>query len=323
MDCNEELTPEQAEKLQAQKTLREARIRLYPMLTPRRSLVIESRTRKQPSSDYDITPSISPTALPTQTSQSGNPVNEEPGSKTPPSSAEMPPRRLSPSLQELSRTRSEPVERSFPRREELMHRDYEARFVAAAKALEIVATPVVDFWLEHDRIPLRLKKDPILLLILETRDGSREGDIIKSCAKVVIQHFSFQRRFSEIRYLIKDETQVRKEVYIPHLSMLAEKMYWEARMFFCYIDKNLNRYRAQNEGLYHVHRRWNQNRVKLGHGKYPGLARGLPSPLRLELQIDDPDADQSPSSTDWSSDDSSPKDLPEDWGAKDLEDVDW
>ncbi|KAI1463383.1 uncharacterized protein F4812DRAFT_463718 [Daldinia caldariorum] len=285
-----------------------ARLQFYPKTTPQRVQAIQSRVRKHWSSNSRTSSHTSTTS---------------------PISAEMPQHRLAPSSRELIRKLVRPVKRSgessSSTEEGPDHIEREARFVAAVKAFLINATPVVNFWQKHNGVPSKLAGDPIINALLEEGNTSLHGDIIKSCANAVIQHFSFQGKFSEIQYLINDETQISWEVYVAQLNILAQKMYKEAKIFFYCMDANLKWNKAHNKQLYSLHKRWNESREREGHGQYPGLARGLPSPLRSELRIDNSDADQSSSSTDGVNNDNDCPDLNmlEDYGAEDLEGVEW
>ncbi|KAI1652410.1 hypothetical protein F4813DRAFT_394733 [Daldinia decipiens] len=162
-------------------------------------------------------------------------------------------------------------------------KQHEARFRSGKNALRIVTSPIVNFWLEHDM--LRNKSDTDELL--DTIDVLCQADSIDNCTEVVIRHLAFQRKFLEIATLEEQRRELNGPDYINRLNVVASELFNRTEGFFHMLIKTVKRYKKMEKRRYEEHRDWNQSRSQEGRGNYPGLSRGLPSPLRYELKVDE------------------------------------
>ncbi|KAI2777939.1 hypothetical protein F4815DRAFT_447741 [Daldinia loculata] len=325
MDFQGEVTSEEAKKRKAQEALQEARVKLYLRIRPENALKIESSLRPQPSPNSSTSFSHTPSKTPSsQTSELGS---EAHGSETSRSSVEVSPRRPSPSPREESRPPFESTRNTWDLWDNSVDKwpwkQHEAHFRSGKNALRIVTSPIVNFWLEHDL--LRNKND--IGGLLDMIDVLCQANSIDNCTEIVIRHLAFQRKFLEIAKLEEQRRELNGPDYINRLNVVASELFNKTEGFFHMLIKTVKRHKKMEKRRYEEHRDWNQSRAQEGRGNYPGLSRGLPSPLRYELNIDDSCPDQSSYSTDETVNGPLEPENNEEqsgtWGPNNPDDVEW
>ncbi|KAI0095975.1 hypothetical protein F4814DRAFT_435588 [Daldinia grandis] len=328
MDFRGKAKSELTEKRRSQIVLREARIKLYRHVEPGTawkinwSLSRSSRLQRSLSSTTSSnTPSKTPSRETKKTSSEGH------GSETRQSSTEMPRRRLSPSPQEESRPPFESTRDTWELWDNSIQiwllKQHEARYTMGENAIRMVAPPIMSFWLEHD---LRQKKYDIDGF-LDEAGPLYQTNSIDNCTEVVIRHFAFQRKFSEIAKLEEQRRELDGPDYINRLSVVTHELVDKMNGFFQMLIRAAERHKEIEKRRYKDHRSWNGRRGEEGRGKYPGLSCGLPSPLRSELEIGDSGPDQTSHGTGGTVNDSSkPENVekkPGIWGPNNPDNMEW
>ncbi|KAK6951602.1 hypothetical protein Daesc_006124 [Daldinia eschscholtzii] len=292
---------EQTRRQSARKTLQDARMALYPRLSPFQAFSIESRVGIPRSSSPQNLPNASLTT-----------ASESEASR---SSAEMPRRLFLPSPQELSRKPLGHAKNSWvlesPSGETPAHRPHQACYNQAKQVLPSMMRPLVNFWMDNG-LPTPVSEADWLLHLA---DPPPRPNAVERCADAVVRHFNFQGKFSEVQYLDRQKYNLEDSVYIAHLNTLAHKMYSEMNRVFVGLRNNDVRHNTRNREKYDKHKKWNMRRARDGNGQYPGLAHSLPPPLHEEVQPQDIEADQ-PGGLDLYA---FHPNQPENWGAMDLD----
>ncbi|KAI0847253.1 hypothetical protein F5Y00DRAFT_271357 [Daldinia vernicosa] len=238
----------------------------------------------------------------------------------------MPHRRPSPSPQEESRPPFESTRNTWDlwdNSTEWPWKQYEARFRSAKNALRIFASPIVHFCVEHDLLRNKNDIDGLLDMI----DVLLPADSVDNCTEAVIRHLAFQRRFSEIAKLEEQRRELNGPDYINRLNVVASELFDRTELFFFMLIHTVKRQKRMEKRRYEEHRDWNKSQAQKGRGNYLGLSRGLPSPLRHELKVDDFSPEQSSYSTGETVDGPlEPENFEEQagaWGPSNPDDVEW
>ncbi|KAI8958243.1 hypothetical protein F5Y11DRAFT_362838 [Daldinia sp. FL1419] len=267
MDC---LEVKEAKKRAAQAHLQWARNDLYKRLKPEKRRSIKSSLIFGPALNNNISSSIP---------QPPNEEHDEPAtSGTSQSVVQMPPRRLGPSLKEITRPF---VRRTKPKwtlhdnysMDRCWSKRHEAQYNSARILLDKININVFQMRSTHSALELlaQLPRAGKQIQLVSPTDR---------CTEILIRHFEFLGKFAEIADLHEQRRKLDEHSYSSKVASMTGELSEKAELFLRWAWIKLTRDTKLNRRRYERHREFNYGRGTSG-SHFPPRSLGRPSRLRF------------------------------------------